>query len=154
MGKSGNALECYQQVLTQDPNNNQAKVGLKTLEKRYQQLIEQTLQQKKWSNARQYLMRLQTINPQSKQLSPLRQRLTKLEQQSIRVKSAAIVPPSLPAKDPAKAIQPIPHPLPRVSPPFLSIPSKPCSDIFVQESLGIRPLTDEQKQFKLRYCNK
>lgn len=154
MGKLGNALECYQQVLTQDPNNSQAKVGLKGLENRYQQLIEQALQQKKLANARQYLMRLQLINPQAKKLSQLRQRLIKLEQQSTSVKSAAIVPPSLPAKDPAKTIQPIPHPLPRVSPPFLPIPSKPCSDIFVQESLGIRPLTNEQKQFKLRYCNK
>jgi tetratricopeptide (TPR) repeat protein len=151
MGKSGNALECYQQVLTQDPNNSQAKVGLKNLEKRYQQLIEQALQQKKLANAGQYLMRLQLINPQAKKLSQLRQRLIKLEQQSISAKSAIIVSPSLPAKDPAKANQPVTHSLPRLSPPS---PSKQCSDIFVQESLGVRPLTDEQKQFKLQYCNK
>ena len=151
MGKSGNALECYRQVLTQDPNNNPAKIGLKNLENRYQQLIEQALQQKKLSNARQYVTRLQLINPQAKKLSKLRQELIQLEQQSIKAKSPAIVPPSslptLPAKD--KETQPVPRSLPQWSPSL----SKQCSDIFAQESLGIRPLTNEQKQFKLRYCN-
>ena len=44
LGKSGNALECYQQLLTQDPHNNQAKAGLTRIEKRYQQWIKQALQ--------------------------------------------------------------------------------------------------------------
>ena len=163
MGKSGNALECYQQVLTQVPNNKPAKIGLKNLEKRYKQLIEQALQQKKWSNARQYLMRLQKINPQSNQLSLLRQRLVKLEQPVVKIKPPVMVPPSTlnsspaagSAIDPAQETQPNYHPLPRVSlpPPSPSF-SKHCSDIFMQESLGVRPLTREQKQFKLQHCNK
>ncbi|NJO14584.1 MAG: hypothetical protein HC877_02200 [Thioploca sp.] len=164
MGKSGNALECYQQVLTQVPNNQPAKIGLKNLEKRYKQLIEQALQQKKWSNARQYLMRLQKINPQSNQLSLLRQRLVKLEQPVVKIKPPVTVPPSTlnssspaagSATDPAQETQPTYHPLPRASlPPSPPSSSKQCSDIFMQESLGVRLLTREQKQFKLQHCNK
>ena len=56
------------------------------------------------------------------------------------------------AIDPAQETQPTHHLLPRVSLPPSS--SKHCSDIFMQESLGVRPLTREQKQFKLQHCNK
>ncbi len=39
---------------------------------------------------------------------------------------------------------------PKSRPP---LPAQQCSDILFQESLGIRPLTPEQKEFKREYCN-
>jgi tetratricopeptide (TPR) repeat protein len=157
LGKSGNALECYQQLLIQDPHNSQAKAGLIRIEKRYQQWTEQALQQQKLSTARQYLKRLQLINPKSSQLSQLQQQLVKLEQPPLSSKSPVSVSsdsfnssPSLPAL-PVTAGKPAVQPThSRFSPPS----SKQCSDIFMQESLGIRPLTQKQKEFKLQYCNK
>jgi tetratricopeptide (TPR) repeat protein len=208
LGKSGNALECYQQLLSQDPHNRKAKVGLTRIEKRYQQWTKQALQQKKLSSARKYLMRLQQVNPRSSQLSQLRQQLLKLEQQPINSKSSAKVSPnsfsssSLPSspthkaatkktqltpsvKAVAKKIQPTPSVgTAKGTQPTHSVKatakktqpthsnkaatkktqpthsrsslqsSKQCSDIFMQESLGIRPLTQKQKAFKLQYCNK
>lgn len=47
-------------------------------------------------------------------------------------------------------------PIPRESPPPPQ-PSRPqpprCSEIFIQESLGIQPLTQEQREFKRTNCN-
>jgi len=46
-----------------------------------------------------------------------------------------------------------PEPSPTITQP--KVPSLParCSEIFFQESLGIRPLTSEQNKFKQQYCN-
>lgn len=44
--------------------------------------------------------------------------------------------------------------IPHESPPQPSRPQPPrCSEIFIQESLGIQPLTQEQREFKRANCN-
>ncbi len=72
---------------------------------------------------------------------------------------------SLPEPHTKEEGQPLPQPIiteplnsppkqfPTITKPKPSSLPAPCSEIFLTESLGIRPLTAEQKKFKQLYCN-
>lgn len=157
-GQLGTAFECYQQVLTQEPNNAIAQAGLKKIAARYQAWAESALKYQKWSNARHYLQRLQMVNPQSVALSQLQQRLNQLEQQSTSLKQS-VAPPQrlLTSRSSSSELSNKPQSIISSSQSSPRLPSptqpKPCSDILAQESLGIRPLTRDQKKFQQQYCN-
>jgi len=134
-GRSGTALACYRQVLSQHPENQTAQQGLKRIEARYQTWIEQALQGGQYRRAHDYLQKLQQVNPNSSALARLQKQLSALE--------STTAPPSQPQPKKSLAV-----------PTAQQLPAKAqCGEIFAQESLGIQPLTAAQRQFKQRYCN-
>ena len=74
-GRSGNALSCYREVLTKDPNNAEALAGLKKIEARYVTMTEAVLKRGLQYKVKQYLERLHQVNPLSPKLLELETRL-------------------------------------------------------------------------------
>ena len=169
-GKGGTAYDCYNQVLLLQSNNAEAKQGKIKIEARYQQWVEQALKKGKLSGARKYIKRLAKINPNLPILAKLRQKTKKRQQQQQRQRTKTIqkslpskrrstvtIPRASPSKPPqsAKAKKRSSSSKQRTAIPKKhkrSLPSR-CINILSQESLGIRPLTSEQKTFKRKNCN-
>ncbi len=179
-GEPGTAFQCYRQVLALDAHNAQAIQGLMKIEGRYQSWAKQALKKGKRNSAEQYIQRLQKVNALSPALPKLQQSLSRLELQAVtqqpskpRIKTS--MPPSKPplktSQQSAKPRQSQPPAKPRIKtsiqpPPVkegrhkatyqAAQPPSPfklqCGDILAQESLGIRPLTQDQKAFKRQYC--
>ena len=159
-GKQGTAFKCYHQVLALDAYNAQAKQGLLKIEGRYQYWAEQALRKGKRYSAEQYIQRLQKVNALSPGLPKLQQHLSHLEQAStvtqppLKARIKTSMPPS---KARIKSSQ---LPIKEQRQKATYQPAKPpldlkwqCGDILAQESLGIRPLTQEQKVFKNQSCD-
>jgi hypothetical protein len=178
-GEPGTAFQCYRQVLALDAHNAQAIQGLMKIEGRYQSWAKQALKKGKRNSAEQYIQRLQKVNALSPALPKLQQSLSRLERQAVtqlpskpRIKTS--MPPSKPplktSQQSAKPRQSQPPAKQRINtsiqPPVKDGRHKAtyqaahspspfklqCGDILAQESLGIRPLTQEQKAFKRQYC--
>jgi hypothetical protein len=79
MGREGNAVACYRQVLTMDANNVAAQEGLVTIEKLYGEWAEAMLKKKQVQKARGYARILTTLNPDSPTLHELQQKLATLK---------------------------------------------------------------------------
>jgi tetratricopeptide (TPR) repeat protein len=152
-GKGGTAFECYQKVLTLEPKNAQAIAGLKQIEIRYQHWAERALKKRQWQKARKHIHRLRRVNPRSPVLPKLFNRLKRFKpksqprtsaspQISQRSKKSQLPPPKK-AQAPKKAPQSSSQ----------RAASALCGDILAQESLGIRPLTRKQREFKRQHCN-
>jgi len=139
-GREGTAVDCYRQVLVQLPDNVQAKKGLNKIERRYRQWAERAIKQGKLKSARKYIKRARQINPNSLALLKLQRHLKQRVQYLKKMKK------SQPKK--RSSIQK-PSSKPRSK---LQKRSPRCIDIVSQESLGIVPLTKEQKAFKRKYC--
>ncbi|GEM_PF-1933685 len=191
-GPTGNAVECYQQVLTLAPNHAKAKAGLKQIEQRYQTWIQNALKKGQLAKAKSYLNSLRQINPASSALNKLQQQIEKpapAPLPSIEKPAPAPVPspamvsqpipsPVVSSKKPttvhppkAPTVTPAPRPksspapptrpsesassIPPATPATPSFTTQPprCSEIFIQESLGIQPLNKEEREFKRNYCN-
>ncbi|MCP5424146.1 MAG: protein kinase [Gammaproteobacteria bacterium] len=71
-GAGNNAWACYREVLRQDPENAQARRGLRLIADRYAEWAELALRQDDWASAYAFLDRLEQVNPQAPQLIPLR----------------------------------------------------------------------------------
>ncbi len=78
-GDQGTALECYQQVLQQFPNNAEALVGLERIQHRYYDWIEQSLKRKEIDKTYVFLERLRLLNSESPYLIVVQQKLLELE---------------------------------------------------------------------------
>jgi len=192
-GSTGNAVECYQQVLTLAPNHTKAKAGLKQIEQRYQTWTQNALKKGQLAKAKSYLNNLRQVNSASPVLNKLQRQIDKpapAPMPSIEKSAPAQVPspavvsqptpsPVVPAKKPttvhppkAPTVTPAPRPKsspapstrpsesasaipPVVKPATPSFTAQPprCSEIFIQESLGIQPLNKEEREFKRKYCN-
>ncbi|HIE00957.1 MAG TPA: hypothetical protein EYP59_11835 [Thiotrichaceae bacterium] len=161
-GKQGTAFKCYHQVLALDAYNAQAKQGLLKIEGRYQYWAEQALRKGKRYSAEQYIQRLQKVNPHSPGLPKLQQHLSHLEQPStvtqppLKARIKTSMPPSKARIKTSQLLPPIKEQRQKAT----YQPAKPpsplklqCGDILAQESLGIRPLTQEQKVFKNQSCD-
>ena len=74
-GAGGNALDCYQQVLSQDSTNVAALTGLDEIAKRYISWAERAVQQGRTSKARSYLERLAKVSPEHPELERLQSAL-------------------------------------------------------------------------------
>ncbi|WP_349646874.1 hypothetical protein [Candidatus Parabeggiatoa sp. HSG14] len=147
-GKKGTAFDCYNKVLVSDPNNVQAKTGLRKIEKRYQQWTELALKKERVQSAHNYIKRLRHINPNSPTLLQLQKRLMTLKRQQSKQRRVTSQPPrknTTVRQDTVTSQQ-------KKVPPKKNQPSQ-CSDILLQQSLGIRPLTLEQKIFRQQFCN-
>jgi tetratricopeptide (TPR) repeat protein len=178
-GKGGTAFDCYQQVLAQSPNNLPAQAGLAQIAVRYQGWAEKALQRGHLKKAKIYIDRLRMVAPGADVLYTLERRLTQLRQQQV-AKQPVVRPEKLRSSTPSRASTKsnkpptsrrplVPSSTPVAKPPTApkkSHSSKPqsvvpssssrplrCNDILLQESLGIRPLTTEQKNFKQEYCH-
>ncbi|OAD21862.1 heat shock protein DnaJ [Candidatus Thiomargarita nelsonii] len=74
-GRQGTALVCYREVLKLEADNAEALDGLQEIERRYKQWAENAFRTNKLNKVRQYVKRLEMVNPQSSILAELRQRL-------------------------------------------------------------------------------
>ena len=74
-GRSGTAFVCYKEVLTKDPNNLEAKTGLKKIEKRYATWIKRALYRGQGYKAKRYIPKLCKVNPESAYLAKINKRL-------------------------------------------------------------------------------
>lgn len=81
IGKKGNALDCYQEVSIHDPDNAEVRAGLKKMEKQYVRWAKRALRGRNLKKVRQYLESLTKINPESSDLTRLKNQLAKLEKQ-------------------------------------------------------------------------
>ncbi|QTA85958.1 tetratricopeptide repeat protein [Desulfonema magnum] len=74
-GKSGTALECYQEVLRDDPDNTEALAGLQNIEMQYVLWARKALRRKNMKKFRAYLASLEMVNPESSALAELRKEI-------------------------------------------------------------------------------
>jgi len=74
-GQGGTALDCYQEVLKLDPNNPDAKAGLKAIEDFYMRLIMNAFYNNKRDRAGVFISRLEKVVPQSAVIDYLKRRL-------------------------------------------------------------------------------
>jgi formylglycine-generating enzyme required for sulfatase activity len=74
-GVGGTALSCYSDVLKKDRNNAEALKGLGKIEATYVAWIETALSEGKIDNAKQHLERLRQVNPESRKLAALEERI-------------------------------------------------------------------------------
>lgn len=74
-GRGGTALECYEEVLKQDPVNAEALAGLEKIEAQYVEWAQQALDNGQVKKAQQYLERLRMVNPESTALTALEAQL-------------------------------------------------------------------------------
>ncbi|MEN8218134.1 MAG: protein kinase, partial [Pseudomonadota bacterium] len=81
-GRGGTALDCYQDVLEQEPGNAEALDGLHKIELSYQNLAERAFRQKRLQKVPNYLKGFERVNPQSPILADLRERL-KIERENL-----------------------------------------------------------------------
>ena len=136
-GRMGTALECYQQVLKRDPNNQTATNGLKAIENRYFAWANLALQQNQFDKVKIYIAGIQKVNPHSVAVAQLSQQL----------KEQLASSPKPPVKNTAPVVVKTP---PKPNPP--SCENCNCSELLKQVSLGVKALTTEQKQFFQTHC--
>ncbi|MDM8568790.1 tetratricopeptide repeat protein [Thiotrichales bacterium HSG1] len=153
-GKPGNALDCYKRILLLDPTNVKAKVGLTEIERRYKNWAKTAINKGNFKKARGYIKRLRKVNPKSATLSKLKRLL--IHSQTL-VKKTPKPQHKLPPSSKKKVTKRSSHNTTKkvskkVSNKGANKVSKRCGDIFSQESLGVRTLTDGQKRFKGKYC--
>ncbi|HFB64127.1 MAG TPA: hypothetical protein ENJ60_01180 [Aeromonadales bacterium] len=78
-GRGGNALACYEQILSEHPGNNDALTGLKQIEDKYAVWAKSQINKRRYSKAKVYLKKIALINPDSEQLSQLEDLLKEKE---------------------------------------------------------------------------
>jgi len=134
-GKAGTALNCYKTVLKQERGNQEALTGLKTIENRYKLWAEAAFRQNRLDRVKIYLAAMQKVNPKSRTLARLRKRLNQaVRGKSSKQESPTVVKPSTYRK------------------PITSCEGCTCSNILKQLSMGVTPLTVEQRQFLQTQC--
>ena len=126
-GKPGTALNCYQTVLKQEPNNQEALKGLKKLEYTYQAWAKYALRQNQLDHTAIYLAGLKKVAPDSPVLAQLQLRLWEAR---IAQKKQSTTSQKSKICDECN-----------------------CSDLFRQLSMGIKPLTPAQKDFFQTQCH-
>ncbi len=74
-GNEGTALDCYREVLQQDPSNTQARTGMQRIETRYVEWAQQALSDGQQEKAQQYIAGLRRVNSDSSTLAVLEAQL-------------------------------------------------------------------------------
>ena len=77
-GSGGNALDCYRNVLDQDPGNRQALAGIESIETYYSARAYEAVEGERPDAARSSIERLESINPEHPEVANLRARLEEL----------------------------------------------------------------------------
>ncbi len=78
-GEGGTALDCYRNVLEQDPGNAAAQAGLEQIEAKYRGWTEAAISRGDPIKARSYLRRLEQVNPDSLVIAGLSSRIDDLQ---------------------------------------------------------------------------
>ncbi len=78
-GQGGTALNCYNQVLAEDPDNTEAQTGLEQIATRYVDWAATALSGQDDAQAQRHLQRLAQVNPQHPRLATLRSELQTLQ---------------------------------------------------------------------------
>ena len=78
-GEGGNAVDCYNEVLQLDPDNQRAKAGLLNIETQYANLIKKAIKDSRKPRAERYLKRLKKVNPSSAQIADLENQIDDLD---------------------------------------------------------------------------
>jgi tetratricopeptide (TPR) repeat protein len=175
-GGTGKAISCYQNILQTDPGNAEARAGLNTIEKRFQQWAESALQKQQLDKAKSYIATLERINPRSKALASLKQSLKaamnrpkhekpepppKKEVKKVVPHSAgeeeekskpAEVKEEPPKAAPKATPKPPPKPHSVAKPPSNACKDCNCSELLRQVSMGVKPLTPEQNTYFQNQC--
>ena len=114
MGRGGNALDCYNEVLKRDRGNAEALAGIDRIADRYVELTTAALRRGDAKAAKSSLERLAGLNPNHPLLSNLRERLVQAET------------PARPTSPPPAAAPSPPEPAPTpVAPPPIDLVSVP-----------------------------
>lgn len=74
-----NALECYREVLEQDPGNEQAQEGIAGIEEHYSQRADQAMKDHRPEDAEAAIDRLRRISPEHPRIERLAAKLNKLK---------------------------------------------------------------------------
>ncbi len=93
-GRGGNAADCYDEVLQLDRNNADALAGIARITDRYAGLIVTALKRNKIKQARSYLARMESVDPNHKRLSDLQQRIVRTETSLARSRQQQVQKPS------------------------------------------------------------
>jgi DnaJ-domain-containing protein 1 len=133
-GKGGTALNCYKTILKQEPGNPEALAGLKAIENRYKLWAEAAFQQNRLDRVKIYLSGIQKVNPKSRTLKRLRKRLN----QAVMGHSSKPQSSTIRRSTPENTI--------------ISCEGCTCSNILKQLSMGVTPLTMEQRDFLQTQC--
>lgn len=144
-GPEGTALTCYRTVLQQDAQNTAAKAGLKAIETRYQSWAENALRNNQIEKARSYLASLEKVNPKAAILGKLKQQLAVVAAQPVAKQPTSNV------KQPDK--QAVTSKPTTKLPVVLTCEDCNCSDLLRQLSIGVKPLTPNQKTFFQAQCH-
>lgn len=155
-GQPGTALDCYQGVLKKYPGNRQALEGLQAIEKSYLLWANNALRQNRFERVRGYIQRLKKVNPRSTALAKLRQRLkTAIAKQKQRQQREQQRQQRAQKQQKQQTVS-----KPQTPPPSQSKTSSSssgcagcnCSELLKQLSMGVKPLSSEQKQFFQTQC--
>jgi len=155
-GVGRNAFACYKEVLKKDSNNAEALAGLEKIEVRYVGLITGALKQGKLAQAKKYLARLRTVNPQSPLLLEIEARyLTLIKRSEDNTKTCE----GCTCLNILKQLSMGHTPLTVEQREFLQIECSSktcegctCSNILKQLSMGHTPLTLAQRHFLQSKC--
>jgi len=152
-GRGGNAFACYQQVMQLEPNNNAAIMGIQQIERKYQDLAGTAIARRQWQRANTLLSRLETVNPQAQALPQLRQRLQQAQQASTLAREAATatsttqLPPTPATRTPDTTASST-----RKSNIEEALRNPICEELLTQISIGIEPVTTDQKRILETEC--
>ncbi|MGI0117962.1 hypothetical protein [Zooshikella sp. RANM57] len=77
--KTDNALNYYQEVLTQQPDNIEAQLGIERIVKRYKNMIRYAVEKKRLAKAQILLLRAQSVDENHKSLQNLENEIMSLQ---------------------------------------------------------------------------
>ena len=117
MGRGGNALDCYSEVLKRDRGNTEALAGLDRIADRYVELAMAAFQRSDPKAAKSSVERLTGLNPNHARLPELREQLVRAE-----TPARPASPPAAMASPHESAPKPVPEP---VAPPPIDLVSVP-----------------------------
>ena len=80
VGDEGTATECFKEVLARDPTNSDASAGLRRIIGRYEEWARRAIESENLQDARVYLERMETVNPDDPRVSEIRSLLAAVEQ--------------------------------------------------------------------------
>jgi len=80
VGSSGNAKDCYRQILEEHPYNEAALAGLQAIENRYSELFEVALSESNFDKARRYVEKIAVVNADSPLIESFTRRIESSEQ--------------------------------------------------------------------------
>jgi curved DNA-binding protein CbpA len=159
-GQPGTALDCYQEVLKKYPGNRQALEGLQAIEKSYLLWANNALRKNRLNRVRGYLQRLKKVNPRSTALAQLRQQLkTAVATQKQQQREQQRQQERQQERQQQRVQRQETVSTPQAPPPSQSNASSSsgcadcnCSELLKQLSMGVKPLSSEQRQFFQTQC--